>query len=347
MDAAYYRDDSDELVAVDGYEPITQTDLAIDFIEDDDERPFCLFLSWGPPHDPYRMVPDEYRDLYDAADLSVRPNVEPFMPGHADDPGRAFLGAPPVREFSNEGDVYDEPVPYEYDSVQAGLVDYYAHITALDDQFGRLVDTLDANGLREETVLAYSSDHGDSFWSQGCNQKGTPYAESISVPLLVRWPDAIPAGTTLQSPIGIVDIAPTLLGLADVAMPDAMEGRDCSTALTDPAADGPDDVLLLNVGSGWRGLRTERYTYARVTEAFMAKHAPLQGPEWLLFDNREDPYQQHNRVYDPAYRDLVTDLDARLRERLDDIGDPFHPDVESYVEELGIERQWETINNWR
>jgi arylsulfatase A-like enzyme len=346
IDAAYYRDD-DELIEVDGWEPIHQTDLAEEFIQTDDDRPFCLFLSWGPPHDPYRMVPDEYRELYDAEELSVPPNVEPIMPSHPDHPGRSYTHAPPIREFANDGDVFDEPVPYEYDSVGEGLVDYYAQITALDDQFGRLVEILDEAGLRDETVLAYTSDHGDSFWSQGRNQKGNPYEESINVPLIVRWPGEIPEGYVVQDPVGIVDLAPTLLGLCGVEIPDAMEGTDCSEVTRGEDGDAPDAALLMNVDQGWRGLRTERYTYARVSESFMAEYAPLQGPEWLLFDNEEDPDQLRNRVYDPDYADLVASLDDRLMERLDEIGDPFHDDAADYVEKLGIESQWQAINEWR
>jgi arylsulfatase A-like enzyme len=346
MDAAYYRDD-DELVEVDGYEPITQTDLAIEFVENDDDRPFCLFLSWGPPHDPYRMVPDEYRECYDPEALSVRPNVEPIMPSHPDHPGRAYTDAPPIREFANEGDVHDEPIPYEYDSVREGLVDYYAHITALDEQFGRLVDALEDAGAREDTVLTYASDHGDCFWSHGRNQKGNPFEEAINVPLIVQWPDEIPAGRVSQAPVSIVDIAPTLLGLADVSVPTEMDGTDFSAAMTRQGGDEPDAALLMETGQGWRGLRTKRYTYARVTEAFMAEHAPPQGPAWLLFDNQEDPYQLRNRVYDPDYQDIVETLDERLQVRLDDIDDPFRPTAEAYVEDLGIESQWQAINDWR
>ncbi|WP_254280634.1 sulfatase family protein [Haloarcula marina] len=347
MDAAYYRDDEDELVEVDGYEPFTQTDLAIEFIEADDKRPFCLFLAWGPPHDPYRMVPKEYRERYDAEELTVRPNVEPIMPSHPDHPGGSYTSAPPIREFALEGDVYDEPVPYEYDGVREGLVDYYAHVSALDEQFGRLLDALEDVGCEDNTVVAYSSDHGDSFWSQGLNQKGTPFAESINVPLIVRWPDEVPAGQVSRSPVGTVDISPTLLGLADVSVPDAMEGIDCSESMTNRHVDGPDAALLTSAEAGWRGLRTKRYTYARVTEEFMQEHAPVQGPEWLLFDNENDLYQFRNRVYDPEYRDVVEALDERLLSRLDDIGDPFYPKVEMYYEELGIESQIEEIRNWR
>lgn len=346
-DAAYYRDEP-ELIEVDGYEPIEQTDLAIEFIEDDDDRPFCLFLAWGPPHDPYRMVPDEYRALYNAGELSLRPNVEPIMPSHPDHPGRSHTRAPPIREFANEGDVFDEPLPRIVVLVREGLVDYYTHVTALDEQFGRLLSAIDDEGLREETIVAYSSDHGDSFWSQGRNQKGTPYYESINVPLLVRWPNEIPAGRATDAPVSIVDVAPTLLGLAGVDPPAAMSGGDYGDFVreVDDAA-APEAAFLVEVGAGWRGVRTDRYTYARITEEFMAEHAPPQGPQWLLFDHRDDPYELNNRVYDPEYRDVRAELDALVDEWLSTIGDPFHSEAAAYVEELGIEETWERRGNWR
>jgi len=347
MNATYYRGEDEEVREVEGYEPIHQTDLALEFLDEQDERPFCLFLSWGPPHDPYRMVPDEYRDLYDAEDLTVRPNVEPIMPSHDEHPGRSYTFAPPIREFANEGDVFDEPVPYKYDSVAEGLVDYYAHITALDEQFGRLVDSLAQADLRDNTVLAYTSDHGDSFWSQGCNQKGNPYEESINVPLTVQWPDRIPEGRVIDAPISMVDLAPTLLGLTGIEIPGEMEGTDCSALTRGEEGTAPEAALLMSVDHGWRGLRTERYTYVRVTEEFMEKHAPPQGPEWLLFDNKEDPYQLKNRVYDPDYQEIVSSLDEELRNRLDDINDPFHDEAGEYVVELEIQSQWGEINEWR
>lgn len=347
--AKYYRDDDPHPVTIDGYEPIHQTELAIEFIEASLNRdePFCLFLSWGPPHDPYRMVPDRYRELYTAEDLSVRWNVEPIMPSHPAEPGRAVTDAPPIREFANTGDVYDWPVPYEYSDVREGLVDYYAHVTALDEQFGRLAGAIMTAGIQENTVVAYSSDHGDSFWSHGRNQKGNPFEESINVPLIVRWPDKIPAGRFNQEPISIVDIAPTLLGLAGVSVPDGMEGTDCSAMIRGRNAEAPEVALLMNVGQGWRGLRTRRYTYARVTEAFMERYAPPQGPEWLLFDNKEDPYQFRNLVYDPDHRALVEALDQRLMEKLAKIGDPFHPEASQYIGNLEIESQWQQRDEWR
>jgi hypothetical protein len=79
----------------------------------------------------------------------------------------------------------------------------------------------------------------------------------------------------------------------------------------------------------------------------MAEHAPPQGPEWLLFDDERDPYQQHNLVYDPDYADVVASLDDLLWERLDEIGDPFHPGVADYVPELGLEEQMAERENWR
>jgi arylsulfatase A-like enzyme len=338
FDAAYYRD-TDDPVAVDGYEPVAQTDLALEFLRADDDRPFCLFLSWGPPHDPYRMVPERYRSRYDPDDLTLPPNAAPILPGHDDHPAPPLVDAPPVREFAGPGDVFDEPARYDYDHPREGLADYYAAITALDDQLGRLVDALDEEGLADDTVLAYSSDHGDMLWSQGRNQKGAPYEESINVPFLIRWPGEVPAGRVDDTLLGLVDVAPSLLSLTGVAPPPAMEGTDLSDAFRGRDIDGPDSVFLANIRRGWRGVRTRQYTYARLsTHDDSVAHLPGDR-EWLLFDNDADPFQSTNLVLDREYDADRARLSSLLDEWLERLDDPFLT-VEGHVHDLDMVETW-------
>jgi arylsulfatase A-like enzyme len=320
FDAEYHRD-SPEAIPIDGYEPVEQTNLAMEFVRES-EQPFCLFLSWGPPHDPYREVPERYRDLYDPDELTPRPNVEPILPDAEDHPAPSILDAPPVREYEGE--------PYPYARPQEGLADYYAAVTALDDQFGRLMDCLEQEGVADETVLTYSSDHGDMFWSHGKNQKGHPYEEASNVPFVVRWPGEIPAGVENRTLLGVVDVAPTLLGLADADVPAAMEGTDLSAHLRGErdAAAGPESVFLMNVAAGWRGVRTDRYTYAKVPKEYMDEHFPAQESGWLLFDNEVDPAQRTNRIYDPEYAAVRERLEKLTDQWIDRLDDPFYADFE-------------------
>jgi arylsulfatase A-like enzyme len=261
------------------------------------------------------------------------------LPSHEANLTTGNVDAPPVLEWGERvtPTAYEAGDPYEYDDPQECYADYYASITAVDDQLGRLVDALNEQGLAEDTLLAYTSDHGDMLYSHGNNQKGTPYEEAIRVPFIVRWPGEIPAGTTNETLIGTHDIAPTLLRLANIPVPDAMEGSDLSENLRDTTRAGPRSVILY--GENWRGVRTDRYTYACVpTDHPDLEH--LSKGHALLFDNKDDPYQRTNLIYDPEYRDVRDRLRAHLNEHLEHTGDPHLPLVEQ-VEYLGRGDDWE------
>ena len=300
-------------VALDGYEPVGQTDLALEFLAADDGRPWCLFLSWGPPHAPYDQVPDSYKALYDETTLTQRPNVRP----EPHEPFRA-LG----RGFHPRA-----------------LADYYAHITALDEQLGRLLDALDASGRTDDTIVVFTSDHGDMLWSHGMQKKEQPFEEAIRIPFLVRWPPRVPAGSAPDALISPVDFAPTLLALMGLAAPDAMEGSDLSEIVRGGDGDGPQSVFLtepiildqgFHQGVGeWRGVRTARYTYARW----------IDGAPWVLYDNEADPYQMTNLVDSPEHAAARAELEAGLRRWLTRTGDRCVSWQET-LRDLGLVATW-------
>ncbi|HEV2108583.1 MAG TPA: sulfatase-like hydrolase/transferase, partial [Thermomicrobiales bacterium] len=306
----WYRDDP-EPVIIEGYEPEVQMDEALDFIAARDDRPFCLVLSWGPPHDPYPMVPERYRQRYDPERLTLRPNVEPLLP--ASHP--LARGLEPRRT----------------------LADYYAAITALDDQFGRLLDALATSGLDENTIVIFTSDHGDQLWSHGTMKKQQPFEESIRVPLICRWPGRVPAGRRTDALFSTVDLAPTLCGLAGVTPSGGLQGMDRSALLLGHDSSGAEAILLMDLIAAdesraqelpeWRGLRTARYTYAQRRD----------GAPWLLYDNDVDPWQQTNLVETSA--ETRDQLASMLADRLAEIGD-YGRSGEDYVRTLGLVTLW-------
>jgi arylsulfatase A-like enzyme len=218
-------------------------------------------------------------------------------------------------------------VPAELaDSVRANLSGYYAHIAALDRCVGDLMKTLDDLGLADDTIVVFTSDHGDMHGSQGQFAKEHPWDESILVPFLLRYPAGLGRRRqTISMPIDTPDIMPTLLGLAGVTVPATVQGTDLSPVLRSERAADDNAALIMCVspfgvwsrdvgGKEYRGLRSGRYTYVR----------DLSGP-WLLYDNQADPYQSKNLVGQPAYAELQGDLDVQLSVKLAAIADPFLP----------------------
>ncbi len=285
-----YFDEANQEHTWDGYDAVAQTRLAQDYIRNHaQDKPFFLFLSWGPPHAPYHTAPEKYRNFYEWSDIKLRPNVPKSL-----------------RE-----------------KAQKDIAGYYAHSAALDDCIGELITTIKENHIENNTIFIFTSDHGDMLYSHGQVKKQKPWEESIHVPFLLFFPAL--GKRSIQKPISTPDIMPTLLALCDIQIPDAVEGRDCSDLLSGNEPDGDDAVLFecpvpfhqwsyKNGGREFRGLRTTRYTYAR----------DLNGP-WLLYDNANDKFQQKNCVDDPAYADVLNELDGRLSLMLQKRQDEFHP----------------------
>jgi len=297
FDTKYYLDTPD-LIRKPGYEPEIQTDLALDFIRRQHalQKLFCLALSWGPPHNDYGLVPEKYRALYDPDRLTLRPNCRP-IPRSSLDP--QWSHRPTTR-------------------------DYYALISSLDDQLGRLLAELDRLQIADNTLVVFTSDHGDMMWSQGLLYKCVPFEESVQIPLLVRWPGGLPAGRTCSSVIGSVDLLPTLSGLLGWDLPASCEGLNLAPQLQGRPAAGETEAVFLGFYNKyvfrpdfpvpeWRGLRTPRHTFAQRVDRSC----------WMLYDNETDPYQQRNLADAPSAAGLRAGLARQLDQVLRAIGDPF------------------------
>ncbi len=292
FEAFYYRD-TDQKIPISGWEPDTQTDLAIQYMmEHKDGPPFCLFLSWGPPHDPY-IAPEKYKKMYNPDKIKLRENV--------------FIANKSI------------------------IANYYAAITSLDWNMGRLMEAMDKMGIADNTIVVFTSDHGDMLFSLYLFQKQWPYEESISVPFIIRYPKKIRTGQVNDVLLGTPDIMPTLLGLMGVDIPKTVEGRDLSPLILGNATEPELDSVLIEVITpcarvqdrtgmrAWRGVRTKRYTYARFKEE-----------DWILMDNKLDPYQRRNLIYNSEYNELREKLNEKLSEWLKKTNDPFLPGSDYY-----------------
>ncbi len=283
-----------------GYDAEAQTRQAQQYIHEHAQgKPFCLVLSWGPPHNPYDSAPERYARMYDPSRLTLRLNVPLAI----------------------------------HEQARQNLAGYYAHVSALDALIGDLWQTLQAEQIADDTLFVIWSDHGDMLGSQGQWRKQRPWDESIRVPLLVHYPALLgQQGRNLDTPINTPDLMPTILSLSGIPIPATVRGMDYAPHLLGEAAAPADAVLLAcyqpfgeytrqeHGGREYRGLRSRRYTYAR----------DLNGP-WLLYDDKADPYQMHNLIADPQYASLQQDFDNQLTKLLKRYNDEFRPG-QDYIE---------------
>jgi len=288
---SFYYGDENVRLKWDGYDSIAQTREARRYIrEHSTGKPFALVLSWGPPHAPYHTAPETYRNMFDPAELTVRPNV-------------------PKEQAAQARKTY------------AG---YYAHIAALDDCIAELLETLKEVGIENDTIFVFTADHGDMLHSRSQMKKQRPWDESIRVPFLLRYPAAAgKKGRKIDMPINAPDIMPTLLGLSGIKIPDTVEGTDFSDVVTGKARPKENAALITcpspfgqwtrkQGGKEYRGVRTKRYTYVR----------DLNGP-WLLYDNEKDPYQFDNLCNKPQHGKLQRKLEGLLANKLKETNDEF------------------------
>ena len=292
-----------------GYDALSQTEDACKFIarQTKARQPYFLTVSFGPPHFPYETAPEPFRARWAAREPALRANV----------PDGARQKA------------------------IAALRGYYAHIAALDSCVEKLLTTVERSGAGEDTLVVFTSDHGDMLYSQGLTTKLYPWEESLRVPFLLRYPRLLGRrGRSTPILLNSPDIMPTLLGFCGAPVPPGVQGTDRSrTLLQDAAGTNSSAFLGLPVPitearrygfAEYRGVRDHGHTYVR----------SIHGP-WLLYDNTRDPFQKHNLCGQKEVRDVQARLEGQLQQWLERLHDEFLPAAE-YLKRDGLTHYHET-----
>ena len=289
-----------EFYYVDQWGPEYETDLAVHYLDSisHSDRPFALMVSMNPPHTAYNLVPERYKNLYKDLNTDSIAN-----------------SLPNVTRSDKKNQIY----------FKNSLADYYACISGVDEQFGRIINTLKANGQFDNTIVVFVSDHGDSMGMHDNIGKNICYEEAMHVPFLISYGSHLKPRIDNDLLLSLEDFCPTILSLLGYKeqIPSTVQTRDLSEYIKGKKKHRPTSQLYMkyeavnstkyNLKTGKRGLRNRRYTY---TVQFVDGEITH---EWL-FDRKKDPYQLDNIVNDK--KRVAKRLFKDMKKRLISINDP-------------------------
>jgi choline-sulfatase len=260
------------------------------------DAPFYVACNWGGPHSPWD-APGRYARMYDPAELSdpIQDSGEQWPRAIQQRMSRTTAGMPA-------------------EAVKACKAHYYGMINVVDDGIGAILRSLEECGLLENTLVIYASDHGEMMYDHGLESKMLPFEGSVRVPLLLRYPAALPAGRRSDSVANLLDLVPTLTDLAQAAPMRCPHGRSMMPELrgevqryqgvtfSEQGADVSGDGRQHPNEGCWKLVHEGDWKYA-------------YSPYWdrpMLINLAHDPHELHNLAGDPEY----TDVQRRLHDQL-------------------------------
>ncbi|GAB3815074.1 sulfatase [Tessaracoccus terricola] len=320
---------------IEGYATDIITDLSIDFLDRrDPERPFALLVHHKAPHRPW--IPDEkHKDLYPVGSI---PEPETMWDTHEsrsdvvknvhmtlDDLTFTDVKEEVPAELQGD-DKARERASWKY---QRYMRDYLQTIASIDDNVGRLLDHLEAEGLADDTIVVYASDQGFFLGDHGWFDKRLMFDESLTMPMLLRWPAEVPAGTRVDAMITNVDFAATFLdmcGFDAAAELPANQGTSFRPLLRGEDVEGWRDAIYYrywehddpnHAAPAHYGIRTHTHKYIHYYNDGLGSPGSsdrIMPEEFELYDLVADPAELNNVVDDPAYADVLAGLRERLAE---------------------------------
>jgi len=292
-----------EKIPVEGYdwEPRWHTDMALDFIKrkTDEGKPWCYYIAYGPPHKPEQCLP-EFLDMYD----------------------------PEAFDLPAGSEIMDEKTKAKLRKV---LQMYYAQVTAVDQEIGRLQKGLKELGVDDNTIIIYTSDHGDVLGSNNkeivqkyietnrnlnntIRTKGKPFSAAYRIPLIIKSPNMKQPGLTTDALVSSVDLVPTILDLAGIELPDYMKGTSMAEWITQ--ASGPEQPYIymgLHEGkNAWRAVWDGKYMLSTLDYK-------------LFYDFENDPEETNNLYANPDAKDIQEKYETALLKMAEKTGDPIFP----------------------
>ncbi len=289
-------DNDNQPVFLPGYRVDALTDAAIRYVHTHQDDPFYLFISYLEPHQQNHLddypPPDGYRERYTGR----------WMP-----PDLAALGG----------------------SAHRHLGGYYGMVKRLDEALGRLLDALRSLELLDDTIVLFTSDHGNHFRTRNAEYKRSCHEASIRIPAALQGP-GFDGGGQVRQLVSLIDLPPTLLDAAGLPVPPEMQGRSILPLLRGREAAWPDDVFIqISEAQVGRAVRTRRWKYGVTAPEKHGGRDPgsERYVEEYLYDLEADPYELQNLIGLQSHQEVAAVLRERLIRRMVEAGEPA-PEIE-------------------
>lgn len=278
----------------------------LEFLDKDHEsKPFYAYTAFLAPHDP-RTMPERFREMYRAEDITLPKNFQEY---HHIEYGNA-----------NCRDETLAPYPRTVEDTQNQIAEYYAMISHLDYQVGRVLDKLEEKGLMENTIIILAGDNGLALGQHGLFGKQNLYDHSVRVPLIFSGV-GIEQGKQSGELVYLSDIFPTLCELIGIEIPESVNSQSFAGVL-DGTKESGREYLYLAYTDKIRGIKKDGMKY--VEHRYNGKHT------YSLFDLIHDPYEMANLVGNQQYEDVIQQLQKMMREESFVSGELEHPFGQSY-----------------
>jgi arylsulfatase A-like enzyme len=305
----FYSDNHPQAQHCDEFDPgkhssTLLTDAAIDLLEKNkgNKDPFFMYLAYLAPHDP-RTMPDEFRQMYNPDDIKLPPNFQKLIDTNY-----------PLMVHRDE---HLASYPREEGEIKRHIAEYFAMITHLDYEIGRLLKALRESGEEEDTIIVFTGDNGLAVGQHGWLGKEDIYEHGVRIPLIMAGP-GIAKNSKNEAFVYLYDVFPTLCELTGINTPDSVDGKSFAKLLDGEHGESFRDELYLIFDNFVRGIKNEEYKLIEY------RNGDEEGDKWtFLYDLKNDPWEKENLAEKESEK--VDELRQRMLCHRDNWEEQTHP----------------------
>ena len=307
----FYNDNHPQAQHCDEFDPgkhssTLLTDAAIDLLNENagKDKPFFMYLAYLAPHDP-RTMPDEFRQMYDPEKITLPPNFQEIIDTNY-----------PLMVHRDE---HLAAYPREEKEIKRHIAEYFAMITHLDFEIGRLLDALHESGEEDNTIIVFTGDNGLAVGQHGWLGKEDIYEHGVRIPLTMAEPE-IAKNTRNDAYVYLYDIFPTLCEKIGIDIPDSVDGKSFAHLLDGEHGDNFRDELYLIFDKFVRGVKDENYKLIEY------RNGDKEEDKWtFLYDIKNDPWETNNLAKCDEYKDKINEMREKIIKHRDDWEEQSHP----------------------